>query len=156
MALGTRCEVLLRHEAPSPCRNGPVHPTHHGHRFAVIGCESSEPPDAGPLLGPAGVQANRQKRSRTASLRSGNLKPESDVMIRERPGLDRKRVLAEEALRRRTVRLLTNIVGELGDGEHLGPPVRIADRIVIPILRHVPTEIAEGEAEHLLADPLPT
>lgn len=102
------------------------------------------------------MQANRQKRSRTASLRSGNLKPESDVMIRERPGLDRKRVLAEEALRRRTVRLLTNIVGELGDGEHLGPPVRIADRIVIPILRHVPTEIAEGEAEHLLADPLPT
>lgn len=66
-------------------------------------------------------------------------------MMRERPRLDRKRVLLEEARKRTTDRLLTNIVGELGRGEYLGAPIRIADKVVIPILRKDSIEVLEPD-----------
>ena len=75
-------------------------------------------------------------------------------MMRERPRLDRKRVLAEEARRRSGERLLKNIAGELGRDEYLGMPVRIANLIVIPILHRGWIDACERDDDRIPAYPL--
>lgn len=69
-------------------------------------------------------------------------------MMREKPKLDRWQVLANEASRQRDERKLREVLGELGQNEYLGTPVRVGRTIMIPVMKQsvVAEEVAAPPA----------
>lgn len=73
------------------------------------------------------------------------------MVVREPPKIDRDRIARQRCARDRVFRVLQRVTDLLAADEYLGEPVRLPDRIEIPVHRGDPAPLATSDLESLQA-----